>query len=285
MYRLTGLVISLWGLWSLATCAMADPVDPEPEDLTGVLQTSCWQASAFTYHAFGTVGWIVGPDKSLRLEILSDPASGQDLAGCPERQSLSLTRMLAQQGQGWAVILGPSNAGTVNAWGQQWRSAKPAVGQWLRLLLSTLSNPPDSESASPVSLHLQIPKRFVAPGSRPGWTSSISRHELPQLNLTDSGEVVAAGHQETENVLRQKLTRRGRGRGGPAEMVTLAWRQNRTDTQIELRIRSSRRPGVLQVTAPVSQPVRYPHRELFLPLWPMQDLLAFSGDFSGTSTQ
>ncbi|MCP4573177.1 MAG: hypothetical protein GY838_12540 [bacterium] len=70
--------------------------------------------------------------------------------------------------------------------------------------------------------------------------------------------------------LRSRLVERGRGRGGPGEILRL-----RPEVGGGAALVSSRRPGTVRVSSWRRHRVRFPARESFTPLWPLAELLEF----------
>jgi len=89
--------------------------------------------------------------------------------------------------------------------------------------------------------------------------------------LADGGSerrrVVLAGSQRP---LRDRLVRRGAGRGGSGEILHLEAEPGGGTV-----IHSTRRPGRLRLSSWRRHAVRYPARESFAPLWPLDELLDF----------
>lgn len=87
--------------------------------------------------------------------------------------------------------------------------------------------------------------------------------------IPDLGE--EAGPAPRASALRSELTRRGRGRGGPGEIIVLE-RFAPGDPAGAFEIRSTRRPGRIRVGAPTIHSLVCPVPEVFLPLWPLGEI-------------
>lgn len=82
---------------------------------------------------------------------------------------------------------------------------------------------------------------------------------------------------EAKTGLRARLAARGRGRGGPGEILHVV-RGPAGDAVVT----STRRPGRLQLSPWRRIDVRYPLRESFVPLWPLAELLEFPSKSGNT---
>ncbi len=120
-------------------------------------------------------------------------------------------------------------------------------------------------------------------GTRNGWGEGWRSLET-ELGLTLRAATLAALHGPGDArrfvvprdpvPLRSRLVTRGRGRGGPGEVLELRW-----PSPDEALLRSTRRPGKLRLTAWRRLPVRYAARESFVPIWALADLLTFSREY------
>jgi hypothetical protein len=233
-----GLLVILAG-WTPVGPAQAQQ-DPSPENSTTLSFTHTpWTAEVLGRRASGLLGWIEGPDRSLRLEL------GQDGQGSDP------TFLLAQDGEGWTVILGPDGEGTFNGWGREWRRVDPGLGQLVRGAVDFLS----SNQEGPSSRRLEIP------------------------DLNPEGNPAAPGRS-----FRRDMVRRGRGRGGAGEIVVLTRLAPKNEAPWAYEIRSTRRPGRIKlgVLRPLSLDCPVP--EVFVPLWPLSDLTVRTRENPGTSS-
>jgi hypothetical protein len=158
--------------------------------------------------------------------------------------------LLEQAGEGWTLILGPDGEGTLNAWNREWRKVDPGLG---------------SLAAEAV--------RFM---SRPGEEANRLRVEIPELDTNGDVRGASSG-------FRGSLVRRGRGRGGPGEVVILERLEPRADSSWAFEIRSTRRPGRLRVAKPGQLTLSCPVPEVFLPLWPLSEICENRHNNPGTS--
>jgi len=198
-----------------------------------------WSAAVLGRETAGLLGWIEGPDGSLRLEL------GHD------HKADSSDHLLDRTGEGWTVILGPDDEGTVNGWGREWRQVDPGLGQLVRAAVAFLSAPGGGTD----SRRIQIPD-LLPRGNRPASQGSF----------------------------RRDLVRRGRGRGGSGEIVVLVRHTLEKSGGWVYEIRSTRRPGKVQVGLLEARDLECPVPEVFLPLWPISEMTTRTGENHGTSS-
>jgi hypothetical protein len=263
----------------IMTCLMAlfllsvvsGPVGAGEEE--GRLQLARWSAAAFGHSAGGLLCWIEGADGSLRLELLTLPVGPVPDGACPGGGTgdVDLQPVLVQDGEGWTLILGPDGQGTLNEWDREWRHAPAGLGQ---LVLAALAELQTGASGRTASRPLSNTYRPRFRGAREGRGGNSPTRVVEISGLGDG--VVAPAARRT---LRGLLVERGRGLGGAGEIVTMVRAAGDTGVSC-LRIRSSRRPGALLVGAPAARPVAAVPGEVFLPLWPLSDLLEFTGTHS-----
>jgi hypothetical protein len=236
-----------------------------------LLHYTNWRASAFSRQAGGTVCWLAGEDGSLRLELRRGPAGfasplveGQD--GFPP----DLGPLLDQSGEGWTLVLGPDDTGTLNAWGREWRRPPSGLVQLVRLVTAVMVHHPGPipdpgfVRAYPRKNdvgRIPVPK-VVRVGQTPAVPSNTRRYQLGNLGSP-------ASEPSSDEDFRGRMTARGLGGGGDLEVVVLDWGEGPGRGAGGVRIRSTRRPGTLELEALRSQEVPVPAPEFFLPLWPM----------------
>lgn len=107
----------------------------------GELALTGWEGSMLGRRIGGTVAVLVGVDGSLRWEIAAAPDT-------------SLTEMLARRGRGWTVVAGPDGRGTLNAWGEEWRTLEEDVARVLA-------------AATQAALAADVPRSVVVRGEAP----------------------------------------------------------------------------------------------------------------------
>jgi hypothetical protein len=190
------------------------------------LHVAVWDAAAYSHRVSGPLGWLRGPDGSLRLEL---GAEGPDA---------DPRTLLERSGDGWTLILGPEGEGTLNAWGREWRRVDPGLAS--------------------------LAREAVAFFDRTGAEAERRRLVVPDLGEGDRPADQAAS-------LRRELVRRGRGRGGRGEIIVLE-RFAPGDPAGAFEIRSTRRPGRIRVGVPSTRPLVCPIPEVFLPLWPLDEI-------------
>lgn len=141
---------------------------------------------------------------------------------------------LRQQGHGWTLVAGPGGDGVYGAWDREW-------------------------AVAPVGLTALV-RQVVAPAAAP------SRPRAVVLEF-DPAESVDGAPAPAD--LRRQLVQRGRGGGGPGERLTV-----RHDRQAGVcRVRSSRRPGALELRPEPARGVSGAVAEVFLPWWPLAEVI------------
>lgn len=255
--------------WLMVFPPLSSAQEPDPD--VSYLNFSNWRAVAYSHQAGGTLCWLTGPDGSLRLEARrgpadfrasDDPADGSWPTG--------LDPLLNRAGEGWTVVLGPDDTGTLNAWGREWQPPPVGLVQMIRLVTQAVENHPASPGALPFGSVLK-PSRNRGAIPRPIWVDNREgetgptekiRYELAPLDLTDTADQPKVG-------FRARMAARGRGTGGVGEIVTLSWLEVPESPGSQVEIMSSRRPGTLILETPDKRRVETPPPELFLPLWPL----------------
>jgi hypothetical protein len=123
-------------------------------------------------------------------------------------------------------------------------------------------------------------------GTRNGWGDRWRPLEpdLGRVLAAATRSVLSAGPARRRIVvadnagrLRPRLAARGRGRGGPGEVLELVG-----DNAGGTSLHSTRRPGSLHLSAWRRYHATYPARESFVPLWSLDELLDFAVE-SGNS--
>ena len=145
--------------------------------------------------------------------------------------------LLERRGQGWTVVAGRAGEGTRNAWDREWRSIERPLAFLLLAGADLLAEAPEG----------------------PWHARRVIRDP------------------EAAPRLRQRLSARGRGRGGPGEVLDA---RGGEDGWVVLS--SSRRPGSVRLGQIRHHPVVYPVREAFVPLWPLAELVTMDPEIPGT---
>lgn len=145
---------------------------------------------------------------------------------------VDLPALLARRGRGWTLVLPGAGDAVLQPWDREWRRLPADLAAGLRAVAGALADP---AAGSPRRRHVLPPA-----GEPPGF--------------------------------RAALAARGRGRGGPGEVLTVV-RRGDPAAGGALAVRSSRRPGSLTFTDLRGLPVSYRPDEAFVPLWPLADLL------------
>lgn len=158
--------------------------------------------------------------------------------------------LLAKKGRGWTLITSADGAGVYGAWDREWQPPPAGLAE-LALQVAALTG--SNGSGVPRTLTLA-----ADPAAATAATAGVDR---------------IGG-------FRQGLVARGRGGGGPGERVFI--RASTEDDRV--RVRSSRRPGWLEVLPRARLSVVGTAGEVFLPWWPLGEVLTFlPGSQPGTS--
>jgi len=147
--------------------------------------------------------------------------------------------VLARHGRGWTLVTGEGGDGVYGAWDREWQA--PPAG------LSELAH--------------QVAALSAAPGAGP------SRRTL---TLAADPTATAAPERPGRD-FRHAVVSRGRGGGGPGERVTV--RTAAGDGRV--LVRSSRRPGRLEVVPRERRIAVGVAAEVFLPWYPLGEVLTF----------
>jgi len=241
------------------------------------LTSTKWSASAFSHYAGGTACWVTGEDGSIRVEVLRDVV-GKPVStpGIPQGGGVDLAPLMSWSGDGWTLVLGPDNGGTLNAWGREWRQVPVSLAQLVRLVTSSLkfypARPPEFSFARAIGpswpgTYITRPKILGSVPDRPE-AGEVWRYQLATLDLQ------ATRNKEMPS-FRRNMTARGRGTGGRGEILEMRWSRTGGPESPSLSISSSRRPGALQLDAPRKQAVVTPEPEVFTPLWPLSQFFEF----------
>lgn len=260
---------ALLTLLLLLVCAGARAETP------GRLRFLHWEGRLLGHVQPGTACWIDDGDGSLRLEVLPDGRT--DLGPVP---------LLRQAGEGFTLVLGPQDVGTINAWGRSWRPLPTATGHWVRFLAGWLDGrSPENLTAgrdlrllaSAASAVAPRPRCLPRTGAGKAW-----RIQLPALEESGAGEAGPSSRKDAgpAGTFRREMAHRAAGRGGGREVLTLTPADaHRPGAWI---LTSSRKPGRLRLEPVATWPVGSVFPEVFVPLWPLEQLLDREDFFSGT---
>ena len=274
-------------LWSVTSLLLflffLLPADCPADETASRSVLARWRATAFGEARQGLCCWVTGPEGALRLEVSAPQRPGE-----PARRIGSL---LAWEGDGWTLILGEPGQGTLNRWREQWRQPPPGLEPLVRAGLADWSDEEIPTSPGGISNR---------PGGRPSaWRSPSPelrgrihlerRWEAPLLSLAPGhGPALIPGFDPDS--FRNRMIRRGSGRGGSAEIVTLEFSipaggrraAGPWSPGTRLLVSSSRRPGQLQLDLLDSTFHPDLSVEAFLPLWPLGWFLSPAEMFPGT---
>lgn len=224
---------------ALAVGAGPAPAQETParsaEPLT--LTLARWRAEALGRSACGLAGWILGSGGDLRwdLTVAEDPGSTLQSGDADDWAPL-----LTRTGHGWTLIAPASGTGVFGAWDREWAAPPAGLAALARRVATCVDNGPSRSTEG--SRRLTLFSDPVA-GDEPA-------------------AVTAAGR------FREGMSHRGRGGGGPGEVVTVGARAAAGG----VRVRSSRRPGWVEVTAVERRPAAGSADEVFLPWWSLGEL-------------
>jgi hypothetical protein len=226
--------------------------DQDAAAVRGQLHAATYRASTLGHAARGAAIWLQDAAGNLRLELDQQPA-GPDL---------DAAALLTQRGQGWTVVLAATGAGTVNAWGEPWRTVPAGLGAAVRLTTAALQEhkPTGGDDGPP------------ATGRNAAWRAGrgrpqAERHPIAPVVAADSSAVVAG------RAWRAGLAETGLGRGPGGELLVLTWRPGEATAAPRLEARLSGRPGRIVLTGQLPDTVSYYTPEVFVPLWPLGDAL------------
>ncbi len=239
------------------------------------LTATSWSASAYSRHAGGIICWLQGEDGSLRVEVGNSPAASEEPVSSPNTDPLAgLETVLNWTGEGWTLILGPDDSGTLNEWGREWRQVPPSLAQVARLVTVSFQNyphqRPEFSFAFPTGPQCRLARiphpRYHVSRSSPAQCEDTWHYQLSLLELEGEENTTGAG-------FRDGMVTRGRGTGGRGEVLSLAWFREPDIAAYGLVVSSSRRPGTLRLEPPRHLAVITPESEVFLPLWPLSQFI------------
>ena len=212
--------------------------------VTGRLDTVAWSFGAWGSRYVGRACWLDESDGRWRLEVAQGDVGEADL--------------LDQRGEGWCAVAVEDGRAFFQEWRGQLDPLAPSEIARLRVLMDLCGAAPGFGDDTPAPVMTRSERR--AHGRRLPWsTESTGEDRVRILEWTADGP----------SDLRARLETRARGRGGAGEI----WRCV-GEPDGSLRISSSRRSGTLRVEPAGSRTVRYFPDDVYLPLWPLGEVLA-----------
>jgi len=228
---------ALLSAWATAMPPLATATGDETADLDGDLYLVQYTATAFATQEAGSLLWLLGPDGTLRVEVLS-----RGNRGAPPGD---LEALLEQRGRGWTAVLGQHNGQTVNPWRQEWQRPPDFLRPLMEVVTQTLMvGPPTAHETNTA------------------WRAGLNKGYLTSRPLNVAGPC-----------FRDRQAHRGRGHGGTDDLARLAWRNRPGSGRPELWVSLSRRPGQVTLSLPAVYAVQFPYPETFVPLWPLSSLI------------
>lgn len=229
------------GMVPVLACLLAVAAVPAPAQETPELQAGTLRLATWRGSFLGR-----GAGGSLALLIGPDGACRVEVAD----RRCTWTDLLDRSGHGWTAVLGAGADPLVAPWGREWSRLEAPLAAGLATLARALAAPP----GPPVR-------------TRNGAATPVRTVALPPADPAPSFRAAQAA--------------RGRGRGGPGEILHLVW-LTAADRSPVLAVRSSRRPGGLRLGELRCLPVRFPVPETFVPLWSLRELLDAGSEIPGT---
>lgn len=253
------------------------------EDSNSPLVFAQWRFEAFGRVTQGLCCWLEGPGDGLRLEVTAPSGENDRLPGSES--------VLAWRGDGWTIVLGEPGQGTLNRWHEQWRNLPPGWEEWIRGILARYPLQGRSELLSGGLLRDRnfLPRlQWRQPGTAARESRFVS-WEAPRLQWTAGSSEMP---EQREERFRDAMVRRGRGRGGAAEVVRFEFVSAADAAKAGtpwppgsvMNASSSRRPGTLHLEIRQRRAVGTVAPEVFLPLWPLDEFIAPDEKFQGTTS-
>jgi hypothetical protein len=192
-----------------------------------------WRAGALGREATGLLAWVSGPGPELRLDVLA-PREG----GLPPQAGEDVDgcdALLWRHGRGWTLVAGAAGEpGVLEPWDREWRPAPAGLADLARAVAA----------------------------AAPGHPRRLVVAEAAAVTADPGGPTTAVPG------LRQALVRRGRGGGGPGERVSVT-----ATTAGPVRVRSSRRPGALEIRPLAALRVAADPASVYAPWWPLGEVV------------
>jgi len=257
-----------WGLCLvlLLVCGSAAAAD-------GRLHLGHWRGSAFGRAVTGNFLLLTDPEGFLRLELSRTEQALDEAA---------LRSLLAWTGDGWCVVQGDPGEGTVGPWNDKWDRLDRSVGIWLVLAAAHL-NQTDMDPTELTAWGIEARSVGAAPQPRPRFRTTGPSAERFRYRMPEVARLQAASPAETAPRLgfRAAQLQRAAGHGSAGEILTLERHRSADGRLSRLVLRASRKPGDLRLDQLSERPVRYDVNEVFVPLWPLADVLALEPEEIG----
>lgn len=227
----------------LSFCSSPIFASDHPADYPTQIHLASFEFQAYSRQEVGSVLWLVGPDGDLRLEIRR--------GGVAASTDLALSRILDQTGHGWTAVLNGVADETINRWGEGWEFPPPGLGATVATMASELQVGPMGDAVS------KRPWRAGAP--------SRESHRMAVASLVPEGDV--------PDTFRSQQAARGFGRGGSGDLLHWHWDAAAEESSPTLNLTASKWPGVLKMRLEDSYDGVIALPEVFVPLWPLRDLV------------
>jgi hypothetical protein len=224
----------------------------EPERRVGPLRSATWRLGAWGHNAEGLACWLRDRDGTWRLEVRRIwPGEASEPA---------LDELLHQRGEGWTAVAAGGHGAFVQPWRGRFEELTPARQIRLGALLALAAAGRDAAVALAAYGAVMTPCPSRRAAARTPWAGRIPAGGETCLVTWPPGE---------GSDLRRRLEMRGLGRGDAVE----TWRVTFTEEHA-WRLTSTRRTGTLQVAALPDSLVAYDPDEVFVPLWPLGEVLS-----------
>ncbi|MBC8426255.1 hypothetical protein H8E07_19235 [bacterium] len=242
---LAALVFCAWSVVAVDDACAAG-------DQTGTLRRASWRLGAWGRSLEGHACWLRDRDGTWRLEIRTTRPG--------ESVPVALEDLLHQRGEGWTVLAAGDHGVFMQPWRDKFEEVAPAHRRRLTALIALAGS--GREAVADVA----------ACGAR--MRLRPPRHRMPRTPWSETPPAAAAVYLVDwpgggDRDFRRGLEVRGYGRGAAAE----TWQVQFADEGV-WRATSSRRAGALRVEALPDSPVVYDPDEVFVPLWPLGDVLS-----------
>jgi len=246
----------------------------------GTLHFGQWRASAFGRSVAGNFCLLTDPAGFLRLD-LSRETTPRPL------DSRTVRDLLEWSGQGWCLVQGDIGEGTLGPWFERWDRLDRPLGIWLAL--SAIHLEPDGPSVAQLAAWGVRPRPgSVAAQPRPFFTTTgpvalRASFQVPGLaRLAHDGTSISSVDSSPQaSGFRGGHIRQGGGRGTSGEILTVERTLDAEGAVSSLTLRSSRKPGSMRLDGLIQHPVSYVVEEVFVPLWPLGDVLDFAPEEIG----
>ena len=147
--------------------------------------------------------------------------------------------LLARVGRGWTLVAGQGDEGLYGAWDREWQAPPAGLAALARAVTD------------------------------PAWSTAAGRSGSRRLVLAADPAASPEVGGTPVPAFRRAQARRGRGGGGPGERLTVS----PMGMPGQLHVRSTRRPGRLEVLPTARRAALGVPAEVFLPWWPLAEVL------------